>query len=209
MTESHPVLVVATHNRDKGREMKALLASLPVRLEGLWDWPGAPEVEETGHTLAENALLKAEAAARFTGQWAVADDTGLEVAALGGAPGVYSARFAGPDATYAGNRAKLLDLLDGVPARERTAVFRTVIALARPGLPTLSVEGAVPGSITEEERGLGGFGYDAVFLYPPAARTFAEMSADEKNAVSHRGRALVALVRLLTELLHAPAAPRE
>ena len=194
-------LVIATHNRDKGRELVALLADLPVRLHGLWEWPGATEVPETGTTLAQNAILKAEAAARLTGLWAVADDTGLEVAALGGGPGVYSARFAGVDATYAGNRAKLLDLLAGVPPAQRGACFRTVAALAMGDGAVRTVEGVVHGRITEEERGDGGFGYDAVFLYLPGGRTFAELSAAEKNAVSHRGRALRALKSLLSDLL--------
>jgi len=195
------VLVIATQNRDKARELSALLATLPVTCRGLWEWPDAPDVEETGQTLEANAMLKAESAARHTGLWAVADDTGLEVDALAGAPGVYSARFAGPGATYAGNRAKLLELLAGVSSRDRTARFRTAVALARPGEKTLVVEGAVEGLITEDERGELGFGYDAVFLHPGLGATFAEVTAEEKNAVSHRGRAAVALCELLSELL--------
>jgi len=194
-------LVIATQNRDKAREIEAVLAPLPVNLRGLWEWPEAPEVEESGRTLEANAALKAEAAARFTGMWAVADDTGLEVDALNGAPGVYSARFAGPGATYAGNRAKLLELLLGVSLRHRTARFRTVVALARPGRKTVTVEGSVSGWITEGERGDFGFGYDSVFLYPQTRKTFAEMTPAEKNSVSHRGRALKALRTLLTGLL--------
>lgn len=199
-------LVIATQNRDKAREIEALLAPLPVTLRGLWEWPDAPLVEETGQTLEANAALKAESATRHTGLWSVADDTGLEVEALHGAPGVYSARFAGEGATYAGNRAKLLDLLTGVSARRRGAQFRTAVALARPSRKTLFVEGSVSGLITEDERGDLGFGYDAVFLYPELGMTFAEMTPAEKNAVSHRGRALMALRDLLTGLLSGGAA---
>lgn len=201
MTESSTTLVIATQNRDKAKEIEAILQRLPVTMRGLWEWARAPHVEETGQTLEANAALKAESAARFTGLWAVADDTGLEVDALHGAPGVYSARFAGPGATYAGNRAKLLELLAGVSARHRTAHFRTAVALARPGQKTIIVEGSVSGMITEEERGDLGFGYDAVFLHPQTQRTFAEMTPAEKNAVSHRARALLALEGLLEELL--------
>lgn len=206
MTESSTTLVIATQNRDKAKEIEAILQRLPVAMRGLWEWARAPHVEETGQTLEANAALKAESAARFTGLWAVADDTGLEVDALHGAPGVYSARFAGPGATYAGNRAKLLELLAGVSARHRTARFRTAVALARPGQKTVIVEGSVSGMITEEERGDLGFGYDSVFLYPQTRQTFAEMTPAEKNAVSHRARALLALEGLLADLLgRAPA----
>jgi XTP/dITP diphosphohydrolase len=206
LTESSTTLVIATQNRDKAKEIEAILQKLPVAMRGLWEWARAPHVEETGQTLEANAALKAESAARFTGLWAVADDTGLEVDALHGAPGVYSARFAGPGATYAGNRAKLLELLAGVSARHRTARFRTAVALARPGQKTIIVEGSVSGMITEEERGDHGFGYDSVFLYPQTRQTFAEMTPAEKNAVSHRARALLALEGLLADLLgRAPA----
>ena len=195
------IVVIGTHNRDKGREMMACLDGLGLRFAGLWNWPGAGPVPETGETLAENAVLKAEAAAALSGQWAVADDTGLEVEELQGAPGVRSARYAGPEATYADNRARLLAALDGVPEERRHARFRTVIALARPEEPTVTVEGSVRGTILTEERGSGGFGYDAVFYYPPAGKTFAEMTAEEKNAVSHRGQALAALRARISGLL--------
>lgn len=198
-------LVVGTQNRDKGREIFARLGHLPLTLRGMWEWPDAGPVEETGLTLHENALLKAEAAADFTGLWAVADDTGLEVLALGGAPGVYSARYSGDDATYATNRQKLLSELAEVDSSRRGARFRTVIALARPGLPSETMDGVVEGSITTSEQGEHGFGYDSLFYVPGMARTFAQMTIDEKNKISHRGLALNRLVARLEEILREGA----
>jgi XTP/dITP diphosphohydrolase len=186
-------IVVATQNRDKAREMFAILSGLGITLRGLWEWPDAPDVHESGDTLEANAILKARSAAAHTGWWAVADDTGLEVDALGGAPGVYSARYAGANATYADNCAKLLAALSAVPSADRTARFRTVIALAAPDGSAETVEGVVEGRILEHKRGQNGFGYDPVFFWSPKGKTFAEMSAEEKNAVSHRAKALHAL----------------
>ena len=194
-------LVVGTQNRDKGREIFARLRHLPLELRGMWEWPDAGPVEETGCTLSQNALLKAEAAARHTGLWAIADDTGLEVDALSGAPGVCSARFAGPHATYADNRQKLLRVLEGVADPKRGAQFRTVIALVRPGLPSETMAGVIEGCITTSEFGEEGFGYDSVFYVPEEARTFAQMTVVEKNRISHRGWALSRLAVRLAELL--------
>lgn len=181
-------IVIATKNPDKLAEMRAVLAdAVPgiTVVEGL-EWP---DVDETGSTLEENALLKARKVAAVTGVAAVADDTGLEVDALGGAPGVRAARFAGPGATYAENRRKLLqDLGD---RHDRSARFRTVIVLAGPDGEETAVEGVLEGTITREERGSGGFGYDAVFEV--GGRTLAEIPEDAKNRISHRGRALRAL----------------
>jgi XTP/dITP diphosphohydrolase len=196
-----PTLVMGTHNRDKGVEIAKHLEGLALVLRGLWEWPDLEPPEETGDTLAANAILKADAAARHTGYWAMADDTGLEVDHLDGAPGVYSARYAGPEARYQDNCLKLLRALEGVPDEERTARFRTVIALARPGAPTETVEGAVEGTILSVQRGSEGFGYDPVFFYPPTAKTFAQMTLTEKNRVSHRGLALDRLATRLRELL--------
>jgi XTP/dITP diphosphohydrolase len=145
-------------------------------------------VEETGESLEANAILKAEAAARASRMPALADDTGLEVDALGGAPGVYSARYAGPAATYRDNCTALLRALEGVP-EPRAARFRTVVALALPGGVVETVDGTCSGRILTEARGSGGFGYDPVFVPDGETRTFAEMSPPEKHAVSHRGRA--------------------
>lgn len=196
-------LVLATANSHKALEISAVLGSVP-GLSLLPRPPWVPEVEESGSTLEDNARLKAEALALATGEAAVADDTGLEVSALGGAPGVYSARYAGEGATYADNVAKLLAALAAAagpgsagPPR-RGARFRTVALVAWPDGREVLAEGAVDGEIAEVPRGGGGFGYDSVFV--PAGgdgRTFAEMSLEEKEAVSHRGRAFRALAGLL------------
>jgi XTP/dITP diphosphohydrolase len=183
-------LVLATANPDKAAEIAAVLRDSGVAGELLPRPADAPEVAETGETLEDNARLKAVALCEATGVAAVADDTGLEVDALGGAPGVYSARYAGEAATYADNVAKLLEALRGVPAEARTARFATV-ALARwPDGREVAAIGEVEGLIATEARGARGFGYDPVFV--PAegdGRSFAEMSSHEKHAVSHRGRA--------------------
>jgi XTP/dITP diphosphohydrolase len=183
-------LVLATANPDKVAEIAAVLRDSGVAVELLPRPADAPEVAETGETLEDNARLKAVALCEATGVAAVADDTGLEVDALGGAPGVYSARYAGEAATYADNVAKLLEALRGVPAEARTARFATV-ALARwPDGREVAAIGEVEGLIATEARGARGFGYDPVFV--PAegdGRSFAEMSSHEKHAVSHRGRA--------------------
>ncbi|MDX1447892.1 MAG: RdgB/HAM1 family non-canonical purine NTP pyrophosphatase [Acidimicrobiia bacterium] len=184
--------VVASKNPDKIAEVEAVLAGLGIVGEivrGL-DWP---DVEETEPTLEGNALLKARAVAGAVGLVAIADDTGLEVDALGGAPGVFSARYAGPNASYEDNVDKLLSELDGV--EERTARFRTVIALVTPDGREWTVEGTVEGEITDAPRGTYGFGYDPVFAV--GERTLGEMSPDEKTSISHRARALRALAQVL------------
>jgi XTP/dITP diphosphohydrolase len=185
--------VVATFNRDKAAELQALLALPGVKLVPIADWPGATAPEEHGETLLENARLKARAAAAVTGLAAIADDTGLEVDALGGAPGVHAARFSGPGATYASNVAKLLRALAGVPPERRTARFRTVCVAAWPGGREVHAEGVLEGSITEAPRGEHGFGYDPVFVPEGGARTYAELTDVEKHAISHRARAVRAL----------------
>ncbi len=184
-------LVIASKNPDKVAEVKDVLAGLGVVVAEAGDWP---DVDETADTLEGNALLKARAVAAATGLPAVADDTGLEVAALGGAPGVRSARFS-EEGTYASNRAKLKAALAGVA--DRRARFRTVVALVTPDGGEVVAEGSVDGVIADEERGANGFGYDP--LFEVEGRTFAEMTADEKHAVSHRARALRALAAKLTE----------
>ena len=191
-------LVLATRNAGKVRELRAVLRALPLVLVSAADIPGAPEVEEDASTLCGNALKKAAALSTVTGHWALADDTGLMVAALGGAPGVHSARFAGPMCAPEANRRKLLDLLRS--AQDRTAEFRTVLALKMDGI-TECFEGICPGRIARRERGTGGFGYDAIFVPAGMNRTFAELGAQEKNALSHRGQALRACAAYLTERL--------
>jgi XTP/dITP diphosphohydrolase len=185
--------VVATFNRHKAAELHALLALPGVTLVPLADWPGAVPPEETGATLLENARIKARAAVAATGLPAIADDTGLEVDALGGAPGVHAARYSGPGATYASNVAKLLRELEGVPAAQRTARFRTVCVAAWPDGRERHAEGVLEGSIVEAPRGTNGFGYDPVFQPAGGSRTYAELSEPEKNALSHRARAVRAL----------------
>ena len=167
-----------------------MLADLPITIRSLAEFPGAPEVVEDGATYRENALKKARSAAQFTGKPALADDTGLEVDVLGGQPGLHAARFAGEGCTFQDNVRKLLLLLEGVPSGQRGARFVCVIALVEPGGREQVVEGELCGRITESQAGSGGFGYDPVFYVPEAGKTLAELTADEKNRVSHRRRAL-------------------
>jgi XTP/dITP diphosphohydrolase len=194
---TRPLLVLATLNLAKGREIAALLADVPFTLRLLADWPGATLPEETGASYAANALLKARAAARQVGALALADDSGLEVDALGGGPGLRSARYGGPGLDDAARRQRLLDALADVPAARRTARFRCVIALVDPAGPEHLHEAVAEGVILDAPRGRGGFGYDPLFFYPPLGRTFAELSEAEKGAVSHRGQAVAAVRRRL------------
>jgi XTP/dITP diphosphohydrolase len=190
-------VVLATANRDKAVEIEEIVAAACGDLVVLVPRPDdVPDVEETGDTLEENALLKAKALCEATGLPALADDTGLEVAALGGAPGVHTSRYSGDGATYATNVAKLLAVLAG--QENRLARFRTVAALVRPDGTRLVAEGEVAGRIAHEAQGAGGFGYDPVFVPDDGdGRTFAEMEAEEKHALSHRGRAFRALAEQL------------
>ncbi len=192
-------LVVATLNRDKARELAAILARPGLELAALADWPDALAPEEDGATLADNARIKARAAVALTGLPAVADDTGLEVDALGGAPGVLSARYAGAGATYARNVDRLLAELAGVPRERRTARFRTVCFTLHPDGREWVGEGVLEGCILEGRRGTNGFGYDPVFELP-SGRTLAELADEAKNEISHRARALRALAVRLAEL---------
>lgn len=188
--------VLATFNRDKARELAALLALPGVEIVPLADWPDAVAPEENGATLAENARIKARAALERTGLPAIADDTGLEVDAIGGAPGVHAARYAGPNATYADNVAKLVAALRGTPEALRTARFRTVCVVLHPDGGEQAAEGVLEGRILDAPRGSGGFGYDPVFAVADG-RTLAEFSAAEKNVVSHRAQAVRKLASLL------------
>jgi len=183
-------IVIATNNRHKLEEISAILKEAPVRLIPLAEYPDAPELKEEGATYAENAVHKARTIARYTGKWALGDDTGLEVDALNGQPGLYSARFAGEGVTFADNRRKLLRLMESVPTEKRTATFRTVLALVAPSGETHVVEGVLRGRIAEQERGSGGFGYDAVFDLPELGKTYAELTSEEKNRISHRAHAV-------------------
>ncbi|MEC7729729.1 MAG: RdgB/HAM1 family non-canonical purine NTP pyrophosphatase [Candidatus Neomarinimicrobiota bacterium] len=182
-------LVLATHNPDKQAEMNAVLSDLGLDVIGLDQYPEIDDIPENGTTLLENALIKARAVHLKTGFPALADDTGLEVDALHGAPGVYSARFAGEDATYQDNVKKLLSVMAGVSKQNRTARFRTVVALIDSDTE-LWTEGIIEGLIIREQRGAGGFGYDPIFEAADTGKTFSEMSAAQKNEISHRARAL-------------------
>ena len=182
-------IVLATHNRGKMEEMAAILGQLPVELLTLDAFPEIGDIPETGNTLKENAFIKAETVHRLTGLPALADDTGLEVDALNGAPGIYSARYAGADATFDDNCQKMLKELHSIPLERRTARFCTVIAFVNRGEKEW-VQGVAEGRIIEEKRGIGGFGYDPIFYYPPLRKTFAELNSVEKNSISHRGKAL-------------------
>jgi XTP/dITP diphosphohydrolase len=226
-------LILATRNPGKLRELRAMLADLPVEVLPLPD--DAPDVPETAATFAGNAELKARGAWQATGDrrqataiasertappltepvsdpdpvacrlspvaWVLADDSGLEVDALGGAPGVFSARYAGPGATDADNVAKLLEALRGMPDEARIARFRCSLALLAPDGCLRSVDGVCEGRIAHAPRGTGGFGYDPVFLLPDRGLTVAELPPEEKNRISHRGQALARAVELLRGLL--------
>ncbi|MBX3302471.1 MAG: XTP/dITP diphosphatase [Nitrospira sp.] len=182
-------IVLATRNPDKRRELGALLGGLGIRIRTVADFPSAPEVEEDGTTCEANAIKKAREIARATGVPAVADDTGLEVDALEGRPGVYAARYAGEHATYEDNCRKLLLELAGVPRPKRTARFLTVAAIAFPSGDVHVTQGNLEGLITEQPVGDRGFGYDPVFLVPEFDRTLAQLTAEEKNRMSHRAKA--------------------
>jgi XTP/dITP diphosphohydrolase len=194
-------LVIASGNAGKVREFAALLADLPLEVR---PQPEGLEVEETGATFAENARLKAEAVARSTGCWALADDSGLAVDALGGAPGVLSARYAPSDAERIARLLTELEAAGASEAHRRGAAFIAALALADPsGMVRLAVEGRCEGRIIKAPRGVGGFGYDPVFLVPELGLTFAEMDKATKGRVGHRGRAFALLEPELRQLLGA------
>ncbi len=194
-------LLVATHNQGKVREYRELLAGLPLEVTYL-DAEGITlEVEETGATFEENAVLKAATYARLSGLWTWADDSGLQVDALGGAPGVYSARYAGEGASDADRYRKLLDALTATPWDARTARFRCTVALATPEGEVRTADGACEGIIAFGPAGDNGFGYDPVFYMPDHNATMAQLPPDIKNQVSHRARASQKALLLLEEML--------
>mgnify|MGYP001608153758 FL=1 len=198
-------MVIATRNPNKVRELKALLRVKGIRWHSLKEFPQVPQVPERGRTFEQNARQKALFVARATGCWALADDSGLEVAALGQAPGVRSARFAGRHGDDHANNAKLLRALRGVPDTQRDARYRCVLALASPEKLLAVTEGALRGRITDVPRGRGGFGYDPLFLLPRFKRTVAQLSAATKNRLSHRAKAAQAMRQALRRL--AASAP--
>lgn len=187
-------LVIATHNARKGDEMRAILAGRfpDLKLRTLADYRGAPEPDETGPTYRENASIKAESAAPFTGLWSVADDAGLEIDALNGEPGVHSKRFAGEDTPFSEKMAKILELMAGTPESRRAARFRCCVALAPAdrSAKTQIFEATCEGRIALAPSGSGGFGYDPIFFLPELGCTMADLTAAQKHAISHRGKVL-------------------
>ena len=182
-------ILIASGNPDKVAEIKTIFGKRGLRIKTLDEFENVPDVVEDGNTLYENALKKARIIHQALGIPVISDDTGLEVDYLNGAPGIYSARYAGEDASYEDNVNKLLKELNSIPKEKRTARFRTV-AVYYDGTQDISGEGSIEGMITTEPRGEGGFGYDAVFEALETRQTFGEMTGDAKNAISHRGRAL-------------------
>ncbi len=199
----HRRLLLATTNPHKIEEFRALLDGVPVELVSPAEIGLALDVEETGTTFAENASLKAAAFANASGLLALADDSGLEIDALGGEPGIYSARWAGPDVTYPERFRLLEQRLSGVPDDERTARYHAVLAIAEPapvGIVAV-VNGTLEGTIAREPRGSGGFGYDPIFYVPELGRTLGEVSAAEKHRISHRARAALGAREILMRLV--------
>jgi len=194
-------LVLATNNRNKAAEIIELLQELPVEILTLRNYPGLVMPEEDRPTFAGNAAKKAEAVASYSGEMAMADDSGLEVDALNGRPGVRSARYAGEDKSDRDNNNLLLQELKNLPPAKRSACFKCAIAVAIPGDKTAIIEESCPGQIAEKPLGENGFGYDPLFIYEPSGLTFAQMSRAKKNKVSHRGKALRRVKELLKELL--------
>lgn len=191
-------IVIATHNPDKKKEILIALRELGVNILFLDNFPEIGEIEETGSTLLENSLIKARTVSAITGKPAIADDTGLEVDALNGAPGIYSARYAGINVSYEDNVRKLLSEMSSTDMDSRTARFRTVVSFHSTN-KELWTEGVIEGSITMRAIGTGGFGYDPVFRVEQTGKTFAEMTRREKNKISHRGVALEKMCKLLKE----------
>jgi len=190
-------LVLATENRDKAEEVRSILNSvLDLDIQTLADYPQLKLPPETGKNYRENAIEKALTIFKATGHWALGDDSGLEVDALEGAPGLFSARFAGVNAGYADNRAKLLLALKGLSEEKRGARFVCTVAVVDPEGTVTVKEGICEGMITASESGHSGFGYDPIFFIPQLGKTFAELSADEKNRLSHRGQAIQKIVPL-------------
>jgi len=192
-------LVLATYNKGKSQEIKKLLKDSPLQIKDLTDFGPIPPVVEDGATFDDNAYKKASFTARVLGMPALADDSGLVVPALDGAPGIFSARYAGDDATDHQNCMKLLDQMKGVT--DRKASFVCVVSIAIPTGPALTYEAQCDGLITEAPSGESGFGYDPVFFYPPKNKTFAKLSADEKNEISHRGKVFLEIQSEMDKVL--------
>ena len=193
-------IVLATRNGDKIREIKKILNDTNARFLSLEDFPGCPEAVEEGETLEANAKKKALVVSQYTKKLSLAEDTGLEVESLGGAPGIHSARFAGEEVTYEDNNRKLLKLMEKLPLEERRAKFRCVVALARPDGRVVTCNGLCEGIIALEMKGESGFGYDPLFFLPEYGKTFAELGEDIKNRISHRAQALRKIRKIINKL---------
>lgn len=194
------ILVLASHNRKKAAELKQLVADLPYEIRTVDDYPGCPEVEEDGATFEANSLKKAHAVSTYCGQWALADDSGLEVDALGGAPGIFSARYGGLDNDQERNEY-LLKNIESVPDLQRTARFVCCVTIFGDNLLRYQSRSSCEGRLLHEPRGEHGFGYDPIFLPNGHTRSMAELGPDEKNAISHRGKAL-RLAREFLKMIH-------
>ncbi len=193
-------IIFATGNAGKMREIREILADLGMEILSMREAGADIDIEENGTSYEENALIKARAVAKVTGELVLADDSGLEIDALGGEPGVYSARYLGEDTPYSVKNANLISRLEGVPDEERTARFVCAIAAVLPDGRELTTRAAIEGRIGYEEKGQGGFGYDPIFFVPQFGKTTAELTAEEKNKVSHRGKALELMKEELRKL---------
>jgi XTP/dITP diphosphohydrolase len=205
------ILVIATRNKGKYKEISRLLKDFPIQIKDLNDFGPIPEVEENGTTFEENAYKKASFTARVLGFPALADDSGLVVDALDGAPGIYSARYGGPNITDEQRSQKLLNALQGV--KNRQASFECVLSIAVPAGPALTYEARCEGTIADKPCGQNGFGYDPIFFYPPLGKTFAQLRPEEKGSVSHRGKALAEFKNEFDKVLiwlrhHLPPQPK-
>lgn len=193
-------IIVATKNKGKAKEFEQLFSRYGIEVKTLLDFPDIPDIEETGDAFEENANIKAETISRLANAYVVADDSGLVVDALDGRPGVYSARYAGPGKDDQANIDKVLHEMEGVRNEERSARFYCALALAGPGVKTMTVNGTCEGVILHERRGTGGFGYDPIFYVPAEGRSMAELEPEMKNRISHRAKAIKELERHLQNL---------
>ncbi|MEK4885581.1 XTP/dITP diphosphatase [Bacillus sp. FSL W8-0223] len=193
-------VVIATKNKGKALEFEQMFQPFQIQVKTLLDLPEFPEIEETGATFEENAIIKAESVMKETKAMVMADDSGLVIDALDGRPGVYSARYAGPEKDDEANIQKVLRELEGVPLSKRTARFYCALALAIPGRETITVNGTCEGFITFEKKGTNGFGYDPIFFVQGYERTMAELLPNEKNKISHRAEALAKMRTILEQL---------
>ncbi|WML40761.1 XTP/dITP diphosphatase [Neobacillus sp. OS1-2] len=194
-------VIIATKNPGKAREFEQIFSNRGIQVRTLLDYPEIPDVEETGTSFEENAILKADSVSKKLNKMVIGDDSGLIVDALDGRPGIYSARYAGEPKNDQNNTDKVLSELQGVPKSERSARFYCALAISMPGQETRTVSGTCEGRILEERCGSNGFGYDPVFYVPEKGRSMAELSADEKNSISHRANALKQLDVILDSIL--------